>query len=138
MNETRYNAYLKASETLSPTYCTWYKQGLEHHMATLKATDGAEPVYMGPPDNKECLEAYSTGRAGKPPKGFHYNIGNKHNSIVTNDTNMNIRLPSKSKADYMKQAEAAGMTLTAWVTSHLDRIVRREKRKAAKAAASDS
>lgn len=119
-------------------YCVVYSgwridcvQGKVQHVAAL-TNDGAEPAgeYMGPPDDEECREGYEAGRAGKPPRGHHYNIGNQYAAGVKNDTHLHIRLPSESKAAYVKAAQAEGLKLSDWVTRNLDRAARQALRKA--------
>lgn len=58
---------------------------------------------------------------GNPPRGFHGNLSNLNaQGELPANSHLNIRVNSQSKAGWVKQASAEGMTLTQWVIKTLD------------------
>lgn len=120
MTEEKFKAYMLAAREVGGEYRAGYETGLRahHHGEQFQVTGGIDAwmQYGG-----ERSEGFRQGYAGKPPKGFHGNIGNLNaRSELPADAQLQVRLNSQVKARYVKQAQRESLKLSEWVIKTLD------------------
>lgn len=126
MKEKKYNTYLSAAKSLKSDYGKGYIKGLKRHYLGDKAgSDTEHKKYIDKDSRRSAIaEGYRDGFAGKPPKGFHGNIGNLNAAgELPADSQLQIRVNSQIKARYVKQAQKEKLKLSQWVLKTLDDAV---------------
>lgn len=120
MRETQFQTYLAAAETIGGDYLAGYRQGLRryHHGETFQVSGGVE-AWLTLEDERG--EGFRDGLEGRPPRGFHGNLGNLNaQGELPADSQLQIRVNSQVKARWVKQAQREGLKLSQWVHKTLD------------------
>ena len=123
MNEGKFKTYMCAAKTIGGDYAAGYQRGLRrHYHGEQFGTEAEHQQWLGLDGHRQELgDGYRDGVEGRPPRGFHGNLGNLNaQGELPADSQMQIRLNSQVKARYVKQAQREGMKLSAWVLKNLD------------------
>lgn len=127
MNESKFKTYMMAAETIGGDYCTGYQRGLRrfYHGENF-GTHQEHQQWLTLDGHRQALgDGYRDGVQGKPPTGFHGNIGNLNAcGELPADSQLQIRLNRQVKARYVKQAQKEGMKLSQWVLKTLDEAIK--------------
>lgn len=125
MNKSKFKTYLMAAETIGGPYCTGYQRGLRrfHHGENFESDQDHQQWLVLDGPRQALGDGYRDGVQGKPPKGFHGNIGNRNaRGELPADSQLQVRLNSQVKARYVKQAQKEGLKLSEWVLKTLDSV----------------
>ena len=130
MDKQKFTAYMEAASTLSGDYKAGYWRGLRRHYHGPDFDRVGEHKKWMTLDGhrQEQGDGYRDGFAGKPPRGFHGNIGNQ-NAAGAEKTggNLNIRTEGDELALWTKAAQMEpGRTRSDWVRATLNRVARDE------------
>lgn len=123
MNESKFKSYMMAAETIGGDYLSGYQRGLRrfHHGEDFGTLQDHQKWLTLDGHRQELGDGYRDGSNGKPPKGFHGNIGNLNKQgELPADSQLQVRLNSQIKARYVKQAQREGMKLSQWVLKTLN------------------
>lgn len=122
MNEGKFTTYMIAAKSIGGDYAAGYQLGLRrHYHGEQFGTEAEHQQWLNLDEHRqEQGDGYRAGFEGKPPRGFHGNLGNLHaQGELAADSQMQIRLNSQLKARFVKQAQREGMKLSAWVLKTL-------------------
>lgn len=122
MNEGKFKTYMAAAETIGGDYQAGYQRGLRrHYHGEQFGTEAEHQQWLSLDGHRQDLgDGYRDGFEGRPPRGFHGNLGNLHaQGELPADTQIQIRLNSQLKARFVKQAQREDMKLSAWVLKTL-------------------
>ncbi len=126
MNQKKFETLMAAAESVGGDYAKGYQRGLRrHHHGESFGTKEEHKQWLSLSDHRQELgDGYRDGFAGKPPRGFHGNIGNLNaqGDLPANST-LQMRLNSQLKSSYVKQAQKEGLKLTEWVLKTLNEKV---------------
>lgn len=123
MNEQKFKTFMAAANTVEGDYSTGYQRGLRrHYHGENFGTEAEHDKWSGLDGHRQDLgDGYRDGAAGKPPRGFHGNLGNLNAAgELPADSQLQVRLNSQVKARYVKQAQREGLKLSQWVLKTLD------------------
>ena len=123
MNEQKFKTYMIAAESIGGDYLRGYQRGLRrHHHGDNFGTESEHEQYLNLSGSRQTIgDGYRDGFAGKPPVGFHGNIGNLNASgELPADSQLQVRLNSQIKSRYVKQAQRENLKLSQWVLKTLD------------------
>ena len=125
MNETKFKTFMLAAKTVGGDYSRGYQRGLRrfYHGENF-GTDSEHEKFMSLGLNgdhrAEMGDGYRTGAAGEPPRGMHGNIGNINaQGELPADAQLQVRLNSQIKSQFVKQAQAENMKLSPWILKTL-------------------
>lgn len=120
MNERKFSTYLSAAETIGGDYLAGYRQGLRRHYHGERfQVSGSMDAWLALDDDRG--EGFRDGLEGRPPRGFHANLGNLNaQGELPADSQLQIRVNSQVKARWVKQAQREGLKLSQWVHKTLD------------------
>ena len=130
MKETQFKSYIAATKNLGGDYGAGYRRGIRrHYHGEQFGTDDEHEQWLGLKDYQQELgDGYRDGFAGKPPHGFHGNLGNLNaQGELPADSSIQFRVNSQVKASYVKQAQKEGLKLSAWIIKTLDATIAHEK-----------
>ncbi|GGB53124.1 hypothetical protein GCM10011607_12040 [Shewanella inventionis] len=125
MNENKFKTYLTAAKSLNNEYSRGYQRGLRRHFhGEGFGSDEEHEQYMKlglhGDYRVDIGNGYRDGFTGKPPLGFHANLGNSNaQHELPADSQLQCRLNSQLKSRFVKQAQKEGMKLTPWILKTL-------------------
>ena len=124
MNENKFKTYMAAAESMGSSYSEGYKRGLRrlYHGSNF-GSDNEHEKWMGLGGGRqEHGDGYRDGFYGRPPRGFHGNIGNLNAAgELPLDSHLHIRVNGQAKSSWVKAAQREKLKLSQWVTKHLDK-----------------
>lgn len=122
MNKRQFETYFAAAEKIGGDYMSGYRRGLRHHAHENHGDPSEHEAWMAASGARQELgDGYRDGAAGRPPRGFHGNLGNLNaQGALPADSQLQVRVNSQVKARWVKQAQREGMKLSQWVAKHLD------------------
>jgi hypothetical protein len=123
MKDTQFKSYMAAAQALCGDYSDGYRRGIRNYYHGEQfGTDAEHEKWLGLKDHQQELgDGYRDGFAGKPPRGFHGNLGNLNaQGELPADSSIQFRVNSQVKASYVKQAQRDGLKLSAWIIKTLD------------------
>lgn len=126
MNESKYKAHMAAAKALCGDYSDGYRRGIRrHYHGEQFGTNAEHEQWMGLKDHQQELgDGYRDGFAGKPPRGFHGNLGNLNaQGELPADSSIQFRVNSQVKASYVEQAQREGLKLSAWIIKSLEAAI---------------
>lgn len=128
MTDRQFSTYMAAAHLLGGDYSTGYQRGLRryHHGAgfgTLAEHLAWSSLGQDDDQRTEMGDGYRDGVAGKPPRGTHHNVGNRHGAKDNPaDRNLNIRCLPGELAHWTKAAQMQhGRTRSDWIRDTLNR-----------------
>lgn len=129
MQEGKFKSFMAASQVLGGEYGDGYRRGIRrYYHGDQFGTDAEHAQWMGLKDHQQELgDGYRDGFAGKPPRGFHGNLGNLNAAgVLPADSQLQVRVNSQVKASYVKQAQRENLKLSEWVLKSLSAAVDNE------------
>lgn len=123
MQESKFKSFMAAAKTIDGKYSEGYCGGLRrHYHGEQFGTDTEHSQWMNLKDHRQELgDGYRDGFAGKPPRGFHGNLGNLNAAgVLPADSQLQVRVRSEIKQGYASQAKLEGVTLSSWVLKTLN------------------
>lgn len=121
MNQTKFNAFIKAAESINSDYASGYRRGLNRfkhgdNFGTEQEHETWQALGLNGDPRAELGEGYRDGVAGKAPRGFHANLGNMNAKGELNlDTQIQMRANTQVKAAFVKAAKKENMKLGPWM-----------------------
>lgn len=131
MQESQFKSFMAAAKAIAGEYADGYRRGIRRHYYGHQFGSPAEhEQWMNLSGSRQELgDGYRDGFAGKPPRGFHGNLGNLNaQGDLPADSSIQFRVNSQVKASYVKQAQREGMKLSAWIIKTLDAEVGKENK----------
>lgn len=126
MQESKFKSFMAAAQALVDEYGQGYTRGVRrHYHGEQFGTDTEHLQWMNLKDHRQELgDGYRDGFAGKPPRGFHGNLGNLNAAgVLPADSQLQVRINSQIKASYVKQAQRENLKLSEWVLKTLSAAV---------------
>lgn len=123
MKESQFQSYMAAAQALDSEYKSGYQRGLRRHRhGDNFGTDDEHEQWLNLTGHRQELgDGYRDGFEGRPPRGFHGNLGNLNaQGDLPADSTIQFRVNSQIKASYVKQAQREGLKLSAWIIKTLD------------------
>jgi hypothetical protein len=120
MKESQFKTYLAAADTIDDNYSVGYQHGLRrHYHGDNFQVPGGLDAWRALDDDRG--EGFRDGESGRPPRGFHGNIGNLNAAgDLPADSQLQVRVNSQVKARWVKQSQIEGLKLSQWVHKTLD------------------
>ncbi len=131
MQESKFKSFMAAAQALGSEYGEGYRRGVRrHYHGEQFGTDTEHEQWMKLKDHQQELgDGYRDGVAGKPPRGFHGNLGNLNAAgVLPADSHLQVRINSQIKASYVKQAQRENLKLSEWVLKTLNTAVDNENK----------
>ncbi len=122
MQEQQFAIFIQYVTPPKNYYDLGYQRGLRRFYHGEKfGTQSEHEEWMNLSGNRKNMgKGYQDGFSGLPPAGYHGNIGNQNaRKEQTADSTLVIRLNSRVKAGYVKQAQKEGLKLSEWVLKKL-------------------
>ena len=129
MQESQFKSFMAAAKAIAGEYADGYRRGIRRHYHGHQFGSPAEhEQWVNLSGSRQELgDGYRDGFAGKPPRGFHGNLGNLNaQGDLPADSSIQFRVNSQVKASYVKQAQREGMKLSAWIIKTLDAEANKE------------
>lgn len=126
MNQKKFETLMAAAGSVGGDYEKGYQRGLRRHYHGEKfGTDEEHKQWSSLSGHRQELgDGYRDGFSGKPPRGFHGNIGNLNaQGDLPADSQLQVRLNKRVKAAFVKQAQREGLKLSQWVNKTLESAV---------------